>query len=265
MRLVRGLVGACHPLPTAAVSVFAALLALGVGLGPARVVLLTAAVCTGQLSVGWSNDWIDAGRDSAAGRSDKPAARGLVAPGAVAVAAVSALMVTTGLSLGLGWRPGLAALVLVAAGWAYNLGLKGTPLSGLAYLAGFGALPASAYLAVPATPAWWAVVTSALLGFGAHFANVLPDLADDAQAGIRGLPHRLGQRASIVVMAIALGAASLVVVIGPGKLPLAVGLAGAVVACGVGFLGLRKPGSHLAFRGALAVALFDVVLFLLAA
>ena len=265
MRLVRGLVGACHPLPTAAVSVFAGLLGAGVGLGPGRVVLFVLAVFAGQLSVGWSNDWIDAGRDVDAGRRDKPAARGVIAPGVLSVASVSAAVVAVGLSLGLGWRSGLVVLVLAGAGWAYNLGLKGTLLSGAAYLVGFGALPAAAYLAVPVTPAWWAVVTSALLGFGAHFANVLPDLAADAQAGIRGLPHRLGQRASIVVMAVALGVASLVVVIGPGRLPIVVGLAGAVVACGLGFLGWRKPGSQVAFRGALGVALFDVVLFLLAA
>src|SRR5207245_879103 len=107
----------------------------------------------GQLSIGWSNDWIDAGRDAVAGRRDKPAARGIVGPRTLAVAAVGALVVAVGLSLGLGWRPGVVALVLVGAGWAYNLGLKGTPLSGVAYLVGFGALPAAAYLAVPATPA----------------------------------------------------------------------------------------------------------------
>ena len=39
-------------------------------------------------------------------------------------------------------------------------------------------------------------MAGALLGVAAHFANVLPDLADDRRTGVSGLPHRLGARAS---------------------------------------------------------------------
>ena len=34
----------------------------------------------------------------------------------------------------------------------------------------------------------WAVAAGACLGVAAHLANVLPDLADDASTGVRGLP-----------------------------------------------------------------------------
>jgi 4-hydroxybenzoate polyprenyltransferase len=271
VHIARALVGACHPLPTAAVTVIAVLIGVGAGLAPAPVVLLGAAVFTGQLSIGWSNDRIDAARDTAIGRTDKPAARGTLPLSVLTAAAGAALVLTIGLSLALGPRAGIAALLLVAAGWAYNVGLKATILSGPAYLVGFGALPAAAYLALPGHPwpPWWAPVTGALLGLGAHLANVLPDLRDDAATGVRGLPHRLGARRSIVLMAVALAAASEVVVFGSGRLPVAVGLPaaamGAAIAAGCVVLGVRRPDSRLAFRGALVVALLDVVLFVLVA
>jgi 4-hydroxybenzoate polyprenyltransferase len=264
--LLRGLVGSCHPLPTLAVTVIAVLLAAGVGLEPIRVVLVGAAVLTGQLSIGWSNDRLDAARDTSSGRADKPAATGAVPLPVLTWAAGIALAATVVLSLTLGWRAGVAALVLVAAGWAYNLGLKATVLSGLAYLLGFGALPAVAYLALPGhpLPPWSAPATAALLGLGVHFANVLPDLRDDAVTGVRGLPHRLGARAGVVVMALVLAAASLVAATHRAS---AFGwvLAGVatLAALGCAGLGVRRPDSRVAFYGSLAVALLDVVLFVL--
>ena len=65
----RALAGACHPAPTVAVTAVAVLLSVGVGLEGADLVLLGLAVLTGQLSIGWSNDALDASRDAAAGRS----------------------------------------------------------------------------------------------------------------------------------------------------------------------------------------------------
>jgi 4-hydroxybenzoate polyprenyltransferase len=72
---VHPLVRASHPEPTAAVTAIATALAVSTGLGW-RSLLVTAAFLTGQLSVGWSNDWIDAARDQRTGRPDKPVARG---------------------------------------------------------------------------------------------------------------------------------------------------------------------------------------------
>lgn len=68
----RGLLLACHPVPTAGVAAISTLLATGVGLPAARVVVLGLAVLTGQLSIGWSNDRIDARRDAMTARADKP-------------------------------------------------------------------------------------------------------------------------------------------------------------------------------------------------
>ncbi len=264
VELVRGLACACHPAPTLAVTSVAALLSVGVGLNAGRIGLVGAAVLTGQLSIGWSNDRIDAGRDRAAGRSDKPMARGQISRNAVTTAAALALAGTIALSALLGLGAGGAALTLVAAGWAYNIGLKGSVWSGAAYVVGFGALPAVPYLAQAGRhlPPWWAPVAGALLGFAAHFANVLPDLAADAAAGVRGLPQRLGRRTGVLVMAASLAAASVVLGFGPrtgsvvfGSAVSATGVAAALVAAAAA---TRAPDSALAFRLTLLIAVMDV-------
>lgn len=266
--MVRALARSCHPGPSAAVTVLAVLLGLGVDLGPGRLVLLGVAVLAGQLSVGWSNDAVDAARDIATGRADKPTVSGAVTAGGLRWAAGAAVALALVASLVLGVAAGLVLLVLVAAGWAYNLGLKGTWFSGAAYLVGFGALPAGVYLAAGVAVPWWAPVAGALIGLGAHVANVLPDLADDADTGIRGLPHRLGPRASAVLLGAALGAAAVVAAAGPAGPPgagrvAAAGLA-VVVGAGLAVAAGTRPDSRATFPAVVALALLSVAVFVTA-
>jgi 4-hydroxybenzoate polyprenyltransferase len=61
----------------------------------------------------------------------------------------------------------------------------------------------------------WMVAAGALLGVGAHLLNALPDLADDAQTGVRGLPHRLGARRLRWLAPLVLTVASAVAALGP--------------------------------------------------
>ena len=68
LRAAGGLVQACHPLPCLAVTAFTTAYAIALGLPPARTLLLAAAALAGQLAVGWTNDRVDAARDTAAGR-----------------------------------------------------------------------------------------------------------------------------------------------------------------------------------------------------
>lgn len=189
------LLRSCHPEPTIAVTVFVTALSAASGQGAGGAVAAGSAVLAGQLSIGWCNDAVDAVRDTASGRRDKPLAGGALRPRTVAVAAVLALLLCVPLSL----LSGVAAAAVhvtgvVAGGWAYNLVLKSTLLSPVPYAVGFASLPAFVTLGAPtpAWPAWWAVVTSALLGVGAHWVNALPDIADDLATGVRGLPQRLG-------------------------------------------------------------------------
>jgi len=264
---VRALALACHPLPTAAVTAISAGLAALAGLGLGRGLLLVVAILAGQLSIGWSNDSIDAARDRATERMDKPIARGAVTPRTVGIAAVLALVVCVIASLALGWAAGLASIVVAASGWAYNIGLKATALSWLPYAVAFGVLPAVATLAapVPSWPAPWAVISGALFGVSAHLANVLPDLTDDAETGVRGFPHRLGARASAVGCTAALFVASMVILFGSGaELTawrwIAAVVLGLIALAGV-IIGLRRPTSRALFTLVIAVAVADLVLF----
>lgn len=267
--MLRGMIAASHPGPAVAVTVVTVILAVGVGVDPARIVLVGAAMLAGQLSIGWSNDWIDADRDSAVARPDKPIASGLVSRSAVRGAAIAAAVVAVPVSLLLGPLAALVNIIGIASGWSYNAWLKRTPASGVPYLITFGTLPlfVTLSLAEPRPAVWWAIVVGALLGFGAHFANVLPDLDDDARTGVRGLPHILGRRPSAVVAFVSLAIVSLIASVGiatsePGLIVVAViGLVvGVAIAIAGTTLALTRPPTRLLFQLIIASAVVDVIL-----
>jgi 4-hydroxybenzoate polyprenyltransferase len=256
---------ATHLGPTVAVTTVATLLAVGTGMSVGRVVLVCAAVLAGQASIGWSNDWLDADRDRAVARADKPVVQGTVGPPVLRSAALGAAAIAVVLSLLLDVVPGLLLLVLVASGWAYNAGLKRTAASVVPYVTGFGALPAGVVAAAPGTPVapWWLITAGGALGAAAHLANVAPDLEDDLATGIRGLPHRLGARTSALTAALLLGAASLVLVLGPEGPPTVAGWAGLVVAVPavvVAALAGSARWRRLAFPAVMLLTVVDVVL-----
>jgi 4-hydroxybenzoate polyprenyltransferase len=262
---VRALAASTHPAPTVAVTTVATLLAVAAGVPGGRAALLCAAVLAGQASIGWSNDWLDADRDRAVARTDKPTVQGAVRPTRLRSAAWIAAFLAVVLSLALGAVPGVLLLVLVASGWAYNAGLKRTAASVVPYLTGFGALPAGVVAAAPGTPAapWWLVGAGAALGAAAHLANVAPDLEDDLATGVRGLPHRLGATASASIGALLLGGASLVLVLGPAGSPTAAGwgcLALTAPAVVVAALAGTARFRRLAFPAVMLLTVLDVVL-----
>jgi 4-hydroxybenzoate polyprenyltransferase len=261
-----GLLAAAHPGPAAAVATVAALLAVDAGLAPGTAAVVTLAVLTGHLTLGWANDLLDARRDRAVGRTDKPLATGRVGAGAVTAALAVAGVVCVVLSLAAGWRSGVVHLVLgIAAGQTYNLGLKRTALSWLPYAVTFGTLPAVVSLAAetPAWPPWWMIAAGATLGVGAHVLNALPDLADDLRTGVRGLPHRLGERTARPLAAGLLVAASLLAAFGPAGAPAAWVWVALVVIGALAAFALTGRGRG-PFRAAMAIALLDVVLLVAA-
>lgn len=263
------LLRSAHPVPAAAVTIFTTALAAAAGNSAITCAAVAIAVGAGQLSIGWSNDRIDAARDLHVGRRDKPLATGELPVRVAETAIAAAVLVTVAVSFLLGWRAALVHLLAVGCGWLYNVGLKTTWLSWLPYGVAFGALPAIATFALPAhpAPAWWAVVAGALLGVTAHLTNVLPDLADDARTGIAGFPHRIGARASLVLAAAASVAASAVLVLGPAGSPSLVRTAGLALAALCAVAGAvaawRQPETRWAFLGTVAVAALDVVLLVL--
>ncbi|WP_370745877.1 UbiA family prenyltransferase [Streptomyces sp. LUP30] len=260
------LLAAAHGGPALAVTVVAGLLAVRGGLRPLDAVVVTAAVFTGQLTVGWGNDLLDLRRDRAVGRTDKPLAVGSLPVGRAAAALVVAAVACLVLSALAGWRTALVnATLATGAGHAYNLGLKATVWSWAPYACAFGTLPSVVTLAGP-DRAWaplWMTCAGAALGVGAHLLNTLPDLADDERTGVRGLPHRIGGRRSRVLAAVLLPAASLLTVLGPAGRP--PGWAWPVLALVIvlAVLTLVTRG-RTPFRAAVAIALVDVVLLVAA-
>ncbi|MEJ7795070.1 MAG: UbiA family prenyltransferase [Nocardioides sp.] len=256
---LRALGGAAHPGPALAVTVLTGLLSIPAGLAPGEAALVTAAVLAGQLSIGWSNDLIDLARDRQVGRIDKPLATGAVSPVVVRAACAVAVAATVALSLACGLVAGVVHLGCVAAGWAYNLGVKSTLWSWVPYALAFGGLPVFVQLAGSPSelPPLGIPLAGALLGVGAHLVNVLPDLADDAATGIRGLPHRLGPTWAPVAAVAVLVAASVSVAVGTTSSWRIMGPAlGLVAVLAVVALVVRGQAP---FRAAIGIALVDVM------
>jgi 4-hydroxybenzoate polyprenyltransferase len=269
MKLVRALIIASHPIPSLAVTAMATLLtaeAAPAGFEAGRVVLVALAVLAGQLSVGWSNDAIDADRDAVAGRADKPAANGQIGVRALWLGAAVAVAASLALAAALGPVSLAIDAAMTAVAWSYNLGLKSTVWSGASYAVAFGLLPSFAASALPGHPLarWPVTVAAALLGLGAHFANVLPDLAADARNGVHGLPQRLAARfgpaatRSAALVLLLAASVLLLVAASPGRRWAAI--AGLCCSGVLAVAGARGRG-QVPFLAAIAIAGVNVALF----
>ncbi|HEX6547680.1 MAG TPA: UbiA family prenyltransferase [Candidatus Dormibacteraeota bacterium] len=226
-----GLIKASHPEPVAAVTLLATLLAIGAGRGTHYGLVILGAVLTGQLAVGWANDYMDADLDAAEGRLDKPVIVGEVGHITVGIAAVLALIACIPLSLEAGRAAAGAHFIAIGAALAYNAGLKKTPLSVIPYGVAFGMLPAFITLGPPINhfPSVWATLAGVLAGCAAHFAQSLPDIEKDRKFEIFGLPQMVGPQLSAVMAAVLFAGAATVVTVGAPSRPLYLALALVIV------------------------------------
>jgi len=260
------LLRASHLGPTVAVTAVATALAVSAGQSVPQVLSVAAAVLAGQLCIGWTNDSVDADRDVAAHRADKPVAVGSVSARQVRAAAWLAGAATVPLSLLLG--PVSAALHLfgvVGAGLAYDLRLKASSWSWAPFAVTFGLLPAVVTWASdePGWPPGWAMAAGGLLGVSAHLVNTLPDLEVDTDAGVQGLPHQLGRHGTRIATAVTLTAATAVLVVAPAGPPTSRGwvvLLLGVAALVAALLVTWPPRSRTPFVLVAGVAVADVAL-----
>jgi len=256
--MIKELLRACHPLPAAAVTMISGALALALGHAPVGAALAAASIGASQLSVGWANDAIDARRDQAVNRMDKSLVARSDLTGTVKIAAMIAALVTLAAAWAWGWpRGGWLALALVSA-QLYNWPLKATIASIVPYLVSFGALPA--FLAPHGAPLWM-IAAAALLGGGAHLVNAIPDFEQDRATGVRGLPHRLGEKPSLYLASALLLAATGLLVWG-ARPPGWASVIALALALALPVLGRWAP-PRTTFRALLLVAGVDVVLLIL--
>lgn len=201
LRRLRGVAAVAHPFPAAMNGIAAAAFYAVAAWPPdaAGLIAMSLSALLVHAAIGSLNDWHDIALDRAT-RPEKPIVRGDISrEGALAVAGAAA---AAGLALSAGFglaTLGIAALVL-AAGIAYDLALKGTLWSWAPYGIAIPALPVWSFLAAGRfTPALLlAFPFGALIALALNLANTIPDLAGDTAHGLRGLAHRLGLRGSLL-------------------------------------------------------------------
>nr|BFE64050.1 UbiA family prenyltransferase [Dactylosporangium thailandense] len=261
------LLRASHPEPAAGVTAVAVLLSIGLDRPLGGVISAGAAVLTSQLSIGWVNDALDAERDAAAGRSDKPVAAGKVSRRLVAVLGAVAAAVCVPLGFLSGWEAGLVSALALGSALLYDWPLKSTAASVVPYAVSFTCLPAFVVLGAGKTPPLWLLAAGGLLGAGAHFVNTLPDLDADERSGVRGLPQRFGRRGSLAAAAVLLPAATAALAFGPPGPPPVLfwpALGVSLIALSWGWYRMnRDTTSRAPFLAVIAVALIDVVFLLI--
>jgi len=256
MKVILGLLKASHLGPTMAVTVISALLATNLWWeGPVFVIAF--GVFLGQLLVGWSNDLNDYSDDKKHNRTLKPLVNGEVTPKQLlrAVKICTPFAVIFNLFGPLGIKGGLIYLFGVGMGVAYNFYFKSTLFSPLPYALAFAALVSSIVISTDQTPPIWLITCGALLGVAAHFANVLKDIDQDLESKIKGLPQRLGKRASRIICASLLIGTTLILHSLVGNTPLLViGLLAAAITT-------IAPNSVI-FKSLIITVIVDLILFL---
>ena len=228
------------------------------------------AVLLQQFSVGLSNDWLDHKRDRAAGRTDKPVARGSVGVSLVRNSSFAAGILALFVSGVLGWESVGWMVLMLIAGWIYNLGLKATVFSVFPYAVGFGVLPVFVTLSLEQSqvPPAWVVVVAALLGsLRALCEYSAGSCLQDRATGVRALPHLVGQKISALVIATTAILASSIAVYQSNSLAGLVGVIGltaTIVLAGIAsVLSLRPTPPRVIFPLLVLACLVNAILLML--
>ena len=179
--------------------------------GPALVI--TFGVFCGQLVVGWSNDIVDYKDDLLHNRQKKPLVSGQISLRLLqnSLRVMLPLAIVINLFGPLDFVGGGLSVLAIGLAVAYNFYFKFTIFSWLPFAIAFGSLPSCMALSKGQAPELWMWLGGALLGTAAHFLNVIKDMDEDRDSGIKGLPQRLGTKPSVVT-AVALIALAVTVI-----------------------------------------------------
>ena len=223
-----------HPGPvvaTAAAAVAFATAAAGGAPPFDRIRLFAGSVVLTQIAISVYNDYCDRDLDASA-KPHRAIPSGALAPTQALWLAAAALVAGLLLSLPLGPLALALGTIGTGAGLAYSAWLKRTVWSWLPFALGFPTLALWSYAAVDRWDQrlWTAYLLGLPLVLAIHLADTLPDLADDAGAGLRGLAHRLGPSGVRLAIPLALATGvALAAALGASAAPL-IGAAIATVA-----------------------------------
>lgn len=161
--------------------------------------LVGAMICA-QAAIGASNDYFDRDLDART-KPFKPIVRGLIEPRAALGLAAAFALAAGALAATMGLLSVEVGLVGLIAGLAYNARLKRSPLSPLPYMVALPTLPFWVWVSLDRFTAdlWWLIPFAPLAGLAIHLTNTAPDLESDRRAGVRGLAHILGLRATLLL------------------------------------------------------------------
>lgn len=249
-----------HPFPVGVVLLTSAGLltaARGAMPEPGLLARVMTVVLLSQIAVGALNDYTDRHTDARTQR-EKPIPSGQVTEReALVLAVVAGLGLPIAAASFGGWSVAIASVGTVA-GLAYDLGLKRTPLSFLAYVVAFLCLATWVWLiAGRLSPVFFAIYPAgACLLTAAHLANAFPDIEIDRSLGQRGLSTILGPRRTLIVILSLYGLVAvctgLLALAGANLGALGLTLAASVAAILGGVIGFsalnRRPMRKLVFR-----------------
>lgn len=249
---IRGLVRLIHPFPVTIVVATTVLLVVLFHRGTTGFVFMLRAagvILSSQITVGALNDYVDRDRDAAV-QPRKPIPSGLVPARAALALSLLALILFIPLAATFGALAfGMIALG-TAAGIAYDLWLKPTPLSFTAYLVGFLSLITWIWLIDSRFTAGYLLIypLGALLLIAAHLAQSFPDIETDRAVDSRGLAAILGPVRTFGLIAAAYvtvaAAAIVLAVFAHTYAALAMALVAGVILVPVTRLGIAGTDNH---------------------
>ncbi len=202
---VRAYLTATHFPQALTMVVLTTLLCVLLGLSGWSVIWVTIATASGQASVGWFNDYLDAQVDKSLDRRHKPVVRHSLNPERLKKPIIVASLLAIPFSfLAAGWLGGIAHLGAIASAQIYNRHLSRTVWSWLPYAVSFALLPIFCWQAASREiwPSENILVIAILVGVIAHIFNALPDLELDRRVRFGGLVVYLGRGKSIALIVV---------------------------------------------------------------
>jgi 4-hydroxybenzoate polyprenyltransferase len=214
---LKGLWALTHPGPSLvtalAYAIFALLAAHGLP-DPVTLTVTLIGMIALQFAISAFNDYRDREAD-ALSHKFKPLALGILPPWVALAATALFTLVMVACYAPYGMGPLLIAGAFLVLGFAYDLGLKSTPLGAVMMGLAFPLLPLLAWeLFASLKPAlFWTFPIGLAIGASINIADALPDVAADKAAGGRGLTQALGRYALGVEWLLLAGSSLLVIVL----------------------------------------------------